>query len=135
MVELKGIIIVSLGIPNLSNRIYTEKIVKKTILENPIVKEQLSNGGIFGTLSKYKYDDSGELDTRFISHSTTNIYIEDGKLKADITLLDTPCGKEAQESVLFPYLVGTGVTVPVESVFGPQEVTSYDFLRIDLQTF
>jgi hypothetical protein len=83
-------------------------------------------------------DDStryGLVDLSKVSHSVTNLYIEEGILKADIHILDTPYGnnliKLLEKDVVGFRPTGIGKT---KMEYGSYSIYDYDITSIDYTT-
>ena len=91
--ELKDQVVLEFGKPTRSGRIYSKECIEAE-LEDPILKERLSNKSFFGELRSGLNNKDEPIQTRgnLIAFNTENIYTEDDKLKVDIVVLDTFAG-------------------------------------------
>jgi len=93
--NLKGEVVEVLDQPNRNGRIYSKELIENCVLNDKIVQEQLNSHSMFGMFNPSW--DEYMVDMSKVSHCVTNLYIEDGKLKADIDILDTPQGNIVNE--------------------------------------
>lgn len=91
--------------PTRNGRKYSEALWEK-VFDNPIVKEKLACGGIFGE-SQHPVDRQ-EVDTEKIAIAMKEAPVkhDDGKLYARFYILDTPCGRILKTLADFGYKIG-----------------------------
>lgn len=82
--------------PNKNGRIYKSDCFD---LNNPIIKEQLSNGCLFGELNFPEDDRTAEIDMTKVSHRIISLHQKEDGLYADIEILDTPRGKMLEKTL------------------------------------
>lgn len=80
--------------PTDNNHVYTREAAEQVV-------EQINEGGVIGTpdLSNEFDEDTQEFNTENISHVASNARIEDGKVKADIEILENEHGDELLEKI------------------------------------
>ena len=85
--------ILKLNKPTKTGRIYTTDCIKKA-LKNPVLKEKLENGVLFGFIAS---DDIHDISN--CSHVVSSLEIENDKLIAAIDILETPKGRILAEAL------------------------------------
>lgn len=99
--------LIKMNEPTANGRIYSQEAMQKAI-------DSFNNSDwdIYGELYNSINVDSEEIDPQKISHKVEDLNIEDGKLTAEIELLDTPYGEMASTLMktenfeLFPRMIG-----------------------------
>lgn len=89
--NLDGQTLLIIGTPNANGRIYTQECVESMVKQfNAMTKP------MFGELGTQPGPAYGTIDINRVSHVAKDLRIEDGKLVANIEVLDTPFGKILQ---------------------------------------
>ena len=89
--------ILQLDVPNKNGRVYPTSAAEdmiRTIEENPA-----QHGRVFGQIGM---PEGTSVDLSKVSHSAGNLRIIDGKVFADIVVLETPAGQIAKELLKTP---------------------------------
>ncbi len=78
--------------PNLNGRVYPRKVVEKAIVD---FKEKIAKDQGLGEFTDYQCRDNDPgVKMEFVSHKVNDLkFDENDNVVADITILETPCGK------------------------------------------
>lgn len=99
--------IMELNKPNINKRIYTSDLIKKSIIDDPVVKEMLDTKSLFIEDCRYSEDSSDSINVSKVIGVVNKLYIRDNSLFADVEALDTDLRKESTE-ISHIYLNGQG---------------------------
>lgn len=99
--------IMELNKPNINKRIYTSDLIKKSIIDDPAVKEMLNTKSLFIEDRRYSEDSSDGINASNVIGTVNKFYIRDNSLFADVETLDTDLRKESTE-ISHIYLNGQG---------------------------
>lgn len=91
---------------SLNGRWYSESLWENCISN---CQERFKNGGLFGTIGHDQPLDEDALRNGDISHTVTNLWIEDGKGMGEILVLGTESGKQLE------VCLRAGLPIPVSS--------------------
>ena len=91
MKKEEPVVIFELDKPNLNGRIYTTECMEKAI-------NKLDGKPVLGTIGMV-YDDNVLTMMSMVSHSISNLRIEDGKVVGNLTILDTPEGRKLTDLI------------------------------------
>lgn len=89
--------IMELNKPNINKRIYTSDLIKKSIIDDPIVKEMLDTKSLFIEDCRYSEDSGDNINISNVIGVVNKLYIRDNSLFADVETLDTDLRKESTE--------------------------------------
>lgn len=121
---------------NLNGRIYPKEVVELAI-QNPIIQEQLKNGGVFGTVVIPScYDESMlEIDASKISHVVKKFFFEGDNLYGEVEILDTEEGRRIQELLLSnknkPELALNGLGDGIVTKDGEFRIQEFDIISFN----
>lgn len=99
--------IIELNKPNINKRIYTNDLIKKSIIDDPAVKEMLDTKSLFIEDRRYSEDSSDSINVSKVIGVVNKLYIRDNFLFADVETLGTDLRKESTE-ISHIYLNGQG---------------------------
>lgn len=117
--------------PTRNGRTYSDELWEK-VFEQPLVKEKLANGGIFGELDHPA--DRQEVCSEKIAICMPEApkKDKDGHLIAYFDILDTPCGRIAYQLAKYGYKLGVSSRGTGDVIGDSVDPDTYDFECFDL---